>query len=223
MVKRSNRNKRTKRNGKRGQPVEPKMMVGSSLVLGFPHRLVSKLRYHEAFTISMTSGALNTQIYRWNSTFDPNATGGGHQPLYRDTFAAIYDHYAVISAHAEIKFVNATADTLICGVVTDDDTTPSGNIDTLCEQTTGKHVILPPLTGSLSSHTFNMAWNCEDVLGINPYTSQTYKTAVGSDPSEVSALVCYSASTAGNTVAVNGDIIITYEVLWSELATPTQS
>jgi hypothetical protein len=161
---------------------------------------------------------------RWNSVFDPDATAGGHQPLYRDTFAAIYDHYAVISADAVVKFCNVGTTSYFVGILTDDDVTPSTAIDTLCEQTTGQHVILPPQTGSLSTHVFNKHWDCKSVLGIDPYTSQTYKTAVGSDPSEQSDLIAWCADATGATnTSIFYDITVTYLVLWTELATPTQS
>ncbi len=62
------------------------------------------------------------------------------------------------------------------------------------------------------------------MLGIDPFTSQTYKTAVGSDPSEVSVLHIWGSDLAAPASSlIVGDIEITYTVLWTELATPTQS
>jgi hypothetical protein len=160
---------------------------------------------------------------RWNSTFDPDATGGGHQPLYRDTFASVYDHYSVISARAQIRLINDTADPFICGVVTDDDTSGSSSIDTLCEQTHGLHALLNPLTGSRSSVRFIASWDCKQVLGIDPYTSETYKTAVGSNPAEESDLIIWAANVGNNTSGLIVDVEMEYDVLWTELTTPTGS
>jgi hypothetical protein len=186
--------------------------------------MLSKVRYHEFSSISSTSGGLSNTGYRWNSTFDPDATYTGHQPLYRDTFAAIYDHYAVVSAQATVKFINtSTTAPFMVGVVTDDDTSMTTTIDTVCEQVSGQHALLPPLAGSLSSHTFNISWDCMKVLGIDPFTSQAYKSAVGSNPPEDSLLFAWVASADSSTATCYYDITIDYLVLWSELTTPSQS
>lgn len=192
-------------------------------VFGFPDSLLTSLRYHTLGSISSTSGVVGNQIFRWNSTFDPDATGGGHQPLYRDTYAAIYDHYSVVSATATIRFQNGSADPFIVGCVTDDNTTPATAIDTLCEQSHGYHCILTPLTGSLSSKQFRLAWDCKKVLRIDPFTSETYKTAVGSNPAEESDLVLWCSDLAGNTASITYDVELVYNVLWTELTTPASS
>jgi len=160
---------------------------------------------------------------RWNSTFDPDATGGGHQPLYRDNLAAIYDHYSVISARAQIRLTNDSADPFAVGLLTDDDTTASSSVDTLCEQSHGSHAILTPLTGSRSSVRFIAAWDCKKILGIDPFASETYKTAVGSNPAEESDLIVWASDLAGNTAGVLFDIEMEYDVLWTELTDPASS
>lgn len=191
--------------------------------LGFPHSMVAHLRYVDTYALTITSGSLAKQVMRWNSTFDPDSTGTGHQPLYRDIFASIYDQYAVISASIEVKFVNNTTSTIVCGIVSEDDATSSSTVDTLCEQALGEHTILPPLTGALSTHTFKMNWNCKDFLHIDPFASQTYKTAVGSNPSEESDLVLWATDFDAASISVTAHVTLVQEVLWTELTSPTQS
>jgi len=199
----------------------PRLIQNGQIVHGFPDKLVTSVRYHQTGAFTSTAGALNSVKYRWNSTFAPSV-GGGHQPLYRDTYASLYDHYSVISATVIVKIINTSATTFIVGIGTDDDTTLGTAIDTVCEQKHGQSVLLPPLTGSLMTHTFTATWNCKDILNIDPFSSQTYKTAVGSDPSEESILSVFGAATAG-TAAVEYDVLLTQTVLWTELSTPTQS
>lgn len=191
--------------------------------MGFPDRLVTKLKYHTLGTLTSTSGAVGTYQWRWNSTFDPDITNTGHQPLYRDTYASLYDQYAVVSASAIIKVVNTNTAPFICGVVTDDDASPSTNLDTLCEQNHGEHTLLPPQTGALSAHTFRVKWNCKSVLGIDPFSSELYKTAVGSNPTEQSDLTLWAATSDASTNTLLFEATIVQEVLWTELSTPTQS
>jgi hypothetical protein len=194
----------------------------SPSVFGFPDRMLTKLRYHDTITITSTSGIINVNVFTWNSTYDPDVTNSGHQPLYRDTYASIYDHYAVVSARAKAQFINSST-TLSCmvGGVTDDDSSSTTEFNTIAEQAHAKHVLLTPLSGSKSSATMNFTWDCMQVLGIDPYTSQTYKTAVGSNPSETSSLILFNATTTGSTNSVIVDIEFEYDVLWTELTTPT--
>jgi hypothetical protein len=190
---------------------------------GAPDRLMTTLRYHSIGSISSTSGAPGSYAFRWNSTFDPDITSTGHQPLYRDSFAAIYDHYSVVSARAMVRFQNDTSDPFLVGVVTDDNSSPSTTLDTLCEQAHGQQAMMSPLTGSRSSVKFFIGWSCKKVLGINPFASETYKTPVGSNPAEESDLILWAADAAGNTNSVIFDIELEYDVLWTELTTPSQS
>lgn len=191
-----------------------------SYMLGFPPRILCNLRYHETSGSTSTLGSIATTKYRWNSMFDPQVAVGGHQPLYSDNFAAVYDHYAVVSAVAVVKFVNLSTATLNVGVVTDDDSTTPTTIDALSEQTTGMHTVLPPQSGSLSSRTFTINWSCEKALGIDPFASESYKSATTADPSEQSILSCWGAAPfapASADFAV--DVTFTYHVLYSELST----
>ena len=194
------------------------------MLFGFPDRMVTKLRYCDTISLSISSGSLAKNMFRWNSTYDPDATNTGHQPMYRDTYASIYDQYAVISARARIKFMNTnTSSIIICGAVTDDDSVISSTTSTLSEQNHGVHTILPPLAGSLSSHTFNLLWDCKKVLGIDPFASETYKTLVGSNPTEESYLGVWATNFDATTMSVTFNIELEQTVLWTELTTPTVS
>jgi hypothetical protein len=196
----------------------------SPTIVGFPNRLIARLRYSDNKIITSTSGVPSVSVFRWNSLFDPDATGVGHQPLYYDTYGAVYDHYAVISAKATIMFINPdTTLSCIVGCVTDDDTSSATAITILMEQSSSKHVLLTPLSGSRSSTTFNMNWSCMEFLGIDPYTSQSYKTAIGSNPSEESDLMAFCATTTAANISVTVNITVEYEVLLSELSTPNSS
>jgi hypothetical protein len=194
-------------------------------VYGFPDRLLTQLRYSDVMNITGTAGAVGFQNFRWNSTFDPDITNTGHQPLYRDVYAAIYDSYAVIRSRARITIENtSTTYSVVCGAVIDDDSSPTTNFNILMEQNHGVRHLLTPLAGSKSSVTFDMTWDCKQILGIDPYTSQAYKTASTSNPTEASTLSIWMINQDGtNTVTVQGIIELVQEVLWTELSTPSIS
>jgi hypothetical protein len=159
-----------------------------------------------------------------NSVFDPDNSGTGHQPLYRDTYAGIYDQYAVVSAKCKVKFMNlSSGDSLICGMVIDDDASTSTTANTLCEQNHGQHTILPPISGSLSSHTFTFDWDCKKILGLDPFASETYKTPVASNPTEISSLLLWVTNTNATSFIVPVHFEMEQTILWTELTSPVQS
>jgi hypothetical protein len=214
------------RNGRRPEGVRDvaTMSVRGNQLLGFPPKLLAKVRYVDSYALTSTVGSVSKQVMILNSTFDPDNTGSGHQPLYRDTFAGLYDQYAVTQCDVVVKFVNTSATPITVGCVYDDDNSTSGTVNTLCEQTTGQHTIVPALTGSLSSTTFRYHWDCETMLGIDPYASETYKTAVGSNPSESADFLLWASATDGaSTGSVVVHVEMVFTVLWTELTTPTQS
>jgi len=172
--------------------------------------------------MTSTTGALAKQLFVINSIYDPDSTGTGHQPLYRDTYAAIYDQYAVVSATAKITFCsNATTTSLLVGVVFDDDASTSTSYTVLAEQNTGKHLFLPNNGGSLSTRTLTMQWDCKKMLGIDPFASQTYKTAVASNPSEqATMLVWVQPADLSSTTVTQVQVEIDFVVLFTELTTP---
>jgi len=223
--------RRTKRKDRRGSGSDrPSSLAAKTVtvfrpaVFGFPDRLLTTIRYHSLLTLTSTAGSFASTGLRWNSTYDPDYTNTGHQPLYRDTFAAIYDHYAVVSARAIITVNSATSDVSgIVAAVTDDDSSPTTNVDTFMEQNHGYRRYIGSQNGGSSQAKMNLAWDCKSVLGIDPYASQTYKTAVDSNPSEESLLWIKYSCAGGGTGTVYVDIVMEFDTLWTELSTPTGS
>lgn len=222
---RGRRSSRKPRNRGRRDDVDRAQIVRYTPdVFGFPDRILTKLRYVDNFPITSTSGGQGLQVFRWNSTFDPDQTGTGHQPLYRDTYATVYNHYAVVRARARVEFVNAvTTVPFVVGCVTDDDGSVSSSVNTISEHSHAQTRMISPLSGSLSNHVIEMTWDCKKVLNIDPFASETYKTAVGSNPDEISTLAIFVYTTDASTNSCNFRIILEQEVLWTELATVSGS
>ncbi len=206
-------------------PVVPRIALGNQLMFGFPSQLLTKLRYVDTYALVSTSGSVAKQVNCCNGIYDPDLTGVGHQPLYRDTFAAIYDQYAVVSTKIKATFNNLYDSTSFhAGIVMDDDGTTSSSPTTLMEMNLGKNVLLPPKSGSLSSRTLSIVFDAKRHLGIDPYTSETYKTAVTTNPTEQSTVLFWASpgdGAATGTVQVN--VEMEFLVLFTELATPTGS
>lgn len=60
-----------------------------------PARQIVKMKYAQNFNTAVGT-AYNWQM-NLNSIFDPDATGGGHQPYGHDQLAVLYNRYRVIS------------------------------------------------------------------------------------------------------------------------------
>lgn len=86
--------------------------------LGIPDRMVTKLEYRVARTMSSPYGVIDKVDYNLNSIYDPEAALGGHQPFWTDQYAALYNKYRVFNCKYEIKLCaiasNGTPIRVVC-------------------------------------------------------------------------------------------------------------
>jgi hypothetical protein len=71
----------------------------------FPNFKLVKHKYTSRVTVpaATAAGFCRGWMFRANDTYDPDYTGFGHQPLYRDEMAAQYERYQVLKSN--IKFI----------------------------------------------------------------------------------------------------------------------
>lgn len=83
-------------------------MVNVNRALGpLAQRYITSMKYTETFTLS---SLVNAYRFRMNGGYDPNYTGGGHQPYGWDQLSAIYNRYRVISCAWTINAVNTNSE-----------------------------------------------------------------------------------------------------------------
>lgn len=70
--------------------------------LGMPSKKLVRLRYCEEIALDPDSTAMATYTFSANGMWDPNTTGGGHQPLFFDEYMKSYDHYTVIGSKIKV-------------------------------------------------------------------------------------------------------------------------
>lgn len=108
--------RRFKRRSYRRTMFKRKFRYGGS---GFPPRLDAKLQYTSIFNNSGSGTYDSDQVFRGNSVYDPDYTGGGLQPAGFDDFAAIYKSYVVrgckiiVTARTETTSATFTPTTVI--------------------------------------------------------------------------------------------------------------
>lgn len=80
----------------------------------FPASINTVMNHVTNVNHTNTGGALATYVFRANSLYDPNETGGGHQPYLFDQYMALYTTYVVYGAYFEITFSSATTAPIFC-------------------------------------------------------------------------------------------------------------
>jgi len=86
----------------------------------FPDRRNVKLSYRQIVQLA-TSNATSLfgtqQAFSLNSLYDPDYTGGGHQPYGFDQLTQIYQRYKVNGVHIKLRFFDPTDDGVVVAAV----------------------------------------------------------------------------------------------------------
>lgn len=102
-----------------------------------PMNQTVSLRYVENIDLAPGAvGAAAKYVWRCNGPYDPNMTGVGHQPMFWDTYANMYNHAVVIGAKIRAKVWSESSNTTygsMVGIKIDDDATISQNVMTVME------------------------------------------------------------------------------------------
>lgn len=192
-------------------------------IFGFPNSIITKIRYAAYTSLTNTSGARGVNVFRANGIFDPDVTGVGHQPMYRDNYASIYDNYVVLGSKITVTFLPRTASVCtIVGIVGDNDTAISTNVETLMEQNNAiSHGMGPPGAPVV---TLSQSFSPLKDVGIDAKDDGAVLVAVGADPGDSWCYGVWAASAdASSTSIVDIKVEIDYTVKFSQLSTPTQN
>lgn len=188
----------------------------------FPPHYDCSMRYCETFTKSVgTAGVFGTvQKMNLNSLYDPNNTGGGHQPYGYDQIQALYKKYIVKSAKVIIEFINPNADGLVAGVMV----LPSGqtgaslagiSADIIKEQPTSW--TRPVQNTGSQKAIFKANFNMAKLEGLNRVqwmcSLDEYGASVTANPSLMPTIQFASASDASSSVDyLFARVLIIYKV-----------
>lgn len=217
--------KRMFRRKKRVQKRNTRLRTKVSTGLGFPRRLTQTHRYAQTGVIQGgSSGAMVTYNFRCNGMFDPDASGGGHQPMYFDQMTALYDHYTVIGAKITVIFaiaestptVTQTRMPITVGVFINDDTTT----------TPGINGVLENATNSASSFTLNdgsprrlvKKWSAKKTFGGSILGNSNLTGTATVNPAEEQFFTLFTDSSAVvEAIDVFYRVQIDYIAVWTEL------
>lgn len=200
----------------------PKAIVNKSMVdlgLGFPKKIKVTHKYVEGLSLSSPTGSISASLYSCNGMYDPNISGGGHQPYLFDQMALLYNHYHVIGSHIKVTFISpTTAQPAICvGILLNDDTSLTGSIfTTLNETTNSKFKYIS--AGANSTTTLVNNWSAKKMFGKGTMANVSLTGNISSNPSEQSYFQLYAqALDLSTTFTVYCEVEITYIAIWNEL------
>lgn len=199
-----------------------------------PFRPTYKCKLHYAETFTFTSGAGGIcgteQAMSINNLYDPNLTGGGHQPYCFDQLAALYGRYIVKKVSFDIDWSDPSGDGMFVVAMLQGNSSGTA----LTGMTRDRVTELPFCasaelnnTGSQIEH-FKKTISIWELLGITKTqymgSSTLYGAAVGTNPS-VPVYLRFSCGsirgTAGDTVI--GQVRIIFDCEFYDRITQNQS
>lgn len=211
---------------KRAKLHEAQMIPGidGHRIFGFPNTILTKLRYCEQLRYTSTAGAVNGYVFAANGIFDPDISGTGHQPMYRDNYAALYDQYVVIGSKITVTMTNlSTTATAVFGINGDDDSAGSATVATKMEQNNSVWTQLGPLGSGSDTKTLTCTFEPNRDFGVDAKADGASATVVGANPTELWCYQVFAAANNAATAALEFSVEIDYTVKFSELFTPTQN
>lgn len=187
---------------------------------GFPKELRIKHRYVDYKTFTSTAGVLGSQSYRCNGMFDPDYTSTGHQPLYFDQLAALYNHFTVTASKITVKFLAGTANSavplLVAMYVNDDTSVTPANLYNQAEQSTARFGMVPVQgNGTL---VLTSKWSAKENFGPGVISDPNLQGTSAADPTEQQLWsIQYQSADLAATSTCYAQITIEYDAVWQEL------
>lgn len=192
-------------------------------VFGFPNTIITKLRYCDQLTQTSTSGSVVAYVFAANGLFDPDISGTGHQPMYRDNYAALYDQYVVLGSKIKVTATNMGINTVVWGINGDDDSAGSATLSTKMEQNNSQWMQLGPNGSGHDTGIITCTFEPNRDFGVDAKSDGASATIISSNPTELWCYQVFCSANNSGTSQLQFAVEIDYTVKWSELTTPTQN
>lgn len=182
-------------------------------------------KYNTVFSTTMLTGTYSDQVFRANSLFDPDRTNAGHQPLFFDQMAAMYNRYHVDKLEWEIEFASSSdAYHVVVGIVNGSYLyTTAANYQEFSESP-----LVRSLTVGFGDHTEKSHGNklLPPFLGIGHkayFTDDRFGSTVVTNPSEIIDLHILLYNPSANTIIVHYNVNLKYRAVMHDPILPTLS
>lgn len=200
------------------KPKVTRNLAQVALGQGFPKKMTITHKYFDSFNMTNVGGGTTNYFFSCNSLFDPNFTGAGHQPLYFDQMAAIYNHYTVIGSKIRVTIGAPTATNTneIVVLWINDDTSVTPSLTALVEQSSANYTILN--FANVDTHTLTKKWSAKKTFGGSVLGNDNLQGTVSSSPTEQSFFqISIFPQDLLSSQAFNVQAHIEYIAVWEEL------
>lgn len=203
--------KNTKRRSRRRR----KSQVPRQLIT---NKLTRTLRYNTNITLNPSASVPAVHYFSMNGLYDPDYTGGGHQPLGFDQLMGVfYDHGVVIGSKITCDYQclgSNTAGLTVVGIDPRDTTGYALDKDEIIEQGRGKYTTLSVYGSGDGSKRMTHKINPNKFLGRSaPLADDQLKNSSASNPAEQAYWAVWAASPDGAIDPVGVIVNVTLEFL----------
>lgn len=186
-----------------------------------PDKFVTSLTYCH---IGQEAPAVTAQYdhqFNMNSIYDPDRSGGGHQPLGRDQLSTLYSRYRVIACKWIVDFMpEATPGPILCVTIPNNEAGAlTGSSQTAVETPYAKYKTTNALSTAIATDVRHVrisgSADLAKIYGVSKETLMSddrYAAASGADPSEFAILHVCGFSIDGNAIVVQMCVKLIYTV-----------
>jgi len=179
-------------------------------------------RHKYASTLTLQSSNNYAYQFNLNSTYDPDRSGGGHQPYGRDTLATLYNRYRVFGVTYAISFFNPSGSAKLAVMATNQTLSPN-NVSEVIENPQTKWAIQLP---GGSQKVIKGYVNLPKLAGLTKaqyMADDRYQAQIDANPAETLLLNLYGAAINDVGTDVYVAISMTYHVEWFDRIPLAQS
>jgi len=207
----------------------------NQLGLGFPSNKVVRMRYAQASLVGVSTANAAEAVFRANGVFDPDFTGGGHQPLGFDQWSQFYKENVVLSCTMTATLshlLGLPGRTIIFGIYLDEGSAPQTDWRPLVESGRAAWTLINPGDSIGSQHnlkTLKAYFSAKKFFNVADVKDNVTRLGAtfSSNPTQQAFFHCFFATVDQGTPneATQFDLTVTldYAVALSEPANLTLS
>lgn len=178
---------------------------------GFSDKMFVKLRYVEQLNLTDIVGQTLYYSFRGNSLYDPNLTGSGHQPLFFDQYASIYQRYMVFGSKIRVSITNPTSSPLNVVLQSGTDNYLGSNYAQILEQPGAKVTRTIPPSNQVTAVIQNFSTTRRACgLSKKEVSEENYSALVTGNPNEI----WYHNLLFQNAYAIGVNVYITVQITY---------
>jgi len=193
------------------------------VVGGFPDELDVKLNYTYFTSLSTSSTLASNYVFRLNDIYDPDYTGTGGQPMYRDQLFALYGTSVTWACDYDVKVGSASANPVYLT------TTVQRNVRTTAdfrEVTERGESMRPEIVTTAHPITLKRHVDIARSLGVSRATllsDDLYSQSSSGSPTNILALAIAACDATSSSTIVYINIKLTFYVRFRKLVEITTS